>query len=203
MKKRLMTLMAVSLLGISAFILAYKPHNKYNDMVNAAVTIPQTGSGVFIADNLVLTAGHVARLLDTTRVVELSDGNIVNIKSVYIDDRCDVGFLSVDANEPGIVNLGRLPDIGDTVYIVGYMYGKLPISLTKGIVSFVGRNVFNYKDVIQTDAEAAVGSSGSPLYNERGRVIGICVGGPNPGGGASLCENVNKIKEALERYYAQ
>ena len=203
MRKWLVTLMITSLLGIFTFVLAYKPHSKYNDMVNAAVTIPQAGSGVFIADNLVLTAGHVARLLDTTRVVELSDGIKISIQSVYVDDKYDIGFLLVDANEPGIANLGILPDIGDTVYIVGCMYGKLSLSLTKGVVSFVGRNVLDYKNVIQTDAEAAPGSSGSPLYNERGQVIGICVGGPNPGGGVALCENVNKIKEALERYYAQ
>ncbi|GAG70301.1 unnamed protein product, partial [marine sediment metagenome] len=49
-------------------------------------------------------------------------------------------------------------------------------------------------------AEGAHGSSGGPLLNKLGRIIGICVTGPVPGGGVTLCVSVVDIQVALEEY---
>ena len=57
-----------------------------------------------------------------------------------------------------------------------------------------------WKDLLQTDAEGGYGSSGSPLYNSDGDIIGMYVGHVGNGGaGISLCENARSILEAYER----
>ena len=48
-------------------------------------------------------------------------------------------------------------------------------SVTVGVVSFIGRKLFDpsLDDYIQTDAAINFGNSGGPLINARGEVVGI------------------------------
>lgn len=172
-------------------------------MVNASVTIYNDygfGSGVFIYDNVVLTAAHVLQQSDL--VVELNDGTTLKVNDFYIDNEEDVGFIFVDVNELYIAKVSTLyGDIGDTVYLVGTPYDRdLKFTITKGILSHLGRDKWQWRDLLQTDAGSAPGSSGGPLYNSEGDVIGIVVANPDPyGGNVSLCESGKSILEAYER----
>ena len=174
----------------------------YKDMVNASVFITNGygfGSGVFIDDDVIVTAAHVLRQPDL--VVELIDGTILEVDNFYIDDIEDVGFIFVDADELSIAKVIALPgDIGDTVYLVGTPYdADMRFTITKGILSHLNRDYRQWEDLLQTDAEGAPGISGGPLYDSKGRVIGICVGGFASGGGVTLCESGKSILEAYER----
>jgi len=176
--------------------------NKYKDMINASVSIYNNmkfGSGVFIDDNVILTAGHC--LTSNSVKIELSDGTILESSDFYVDDKEDVGFIFVEADEPAIAKVSAYPgEIGDTVYLVGNPYDRLlKFTITKGILSSLDRDMYIWEDLIQTDAEGAPGSSGGPLYDSRGRVIGICVTGYAPGGGVTLCESGKSILEAYEK----
>lgn len=190
------TLLFISLVGFRDIT------NKYNNMVDATVMISDDygfGSGVFIADNVILTAGHV--LTQPNLTVELSDGTILDANDFYIDNEEDVGFIFVDANEICISKISSNQGaVGDIVYLVGVPYYKdLKFTLTKGVLSHLDRDIWDWQDLIQTDAEGAQGSSGSPLYNLDGNIIGIVVTGPNPGGGVTLCESAKSILDAYER----
>ena len=177
----------------------------YENMVDASVMISNDygfGSGVFIDDDVILTAGHV--LIQPDLIIELSDGTILRSSDFYIDDEEDIGFIFVDANELYISKVSSdIGEIGNTVYLVGTPYDKnFKFTLTKGILSHLDRDIYgerDWKDLLQTDAEGAPGSSGSPLYDSTGRVIGIVVTGPNPGGGVTLCESAKSILEAYKR----
>ena len=196
-------LLTVCFLFIAGF--QNRKTNPYKNMVNASVLISNDygfGSGVFIDDDVILTAGHV--LMQPDLVIELSDGTILKSSDFYIDDKEDVGFIFVDADELHIAKVSSdHGTIGDTVYLVGTPYDKnYKFTLTKGILSHLDRDIWgerDWKDLLQTDAEGAPGSSGSPLYDSMGRVIGIVVTGPNPGGGVTLCESAKSILEAYER----
>ncbi len=180
--------------------------NQYKDMVNASVKLYNDfggGSGVFIVDNVVLTAAHVLEDEDSYKI-ELRDGTVLESGDFYLDTDEDVGFIFVDANELSIAKVVRLPvAIGDTVYLVGAPHNKFfKFTLTKGILSHLDRDLpeMGWKDLLQTDAEGGYGSSGGPLYNSNGNLIGMYVGHASKGGiGISLCENAESILEAYQR----
>lgn len=177
--------------------------NTYENMVNASVLILKGGSGVFIDDNVILTAAHVLEDMNICEI-ELNDGTILKSSDFYVDEKEDVGFIFVDANEISIVKVSSLSvEIGDTVYLVGAPHNKLfAFTLTKGIISHLDRDIseFGWRDLLQTDAEGGYGSSGGPLYNSKGDLIGIYVGHAYNGGvGVSLCESAKSILEAYQR----
>jgi len=163
------------------------------------------GSGVFISeDGLILTAGHVAD--GRAEKIILSDSIEYSIIDQWNDSEYDVGFVRIDVNDiceaVYFLNLAEsTPRIGKTVYLCGAPYEKKLFStITKGVVSSIDRDVHDWIETIQVDAEGAPGSSGGPLVDSNGRMIGICVGGPNPGGGVIVCESLEHIREGLERY---
>lgn len=187
-------------------ILANIPSNKslYNNMINSTVLLTNVdgfGSGVFIDDNIILTAGHCLTENNEITVV-LINGKILHSKEIYVDDIEDIGFVVIEADELAISKLSSVQGkIGDTVYLVGSPYDdRLQGTVTKGIISNLDRDMYDHQDLIQTDAEGAPGSSGCPLYDENGKIIGICVAGPNPGGGVTLCEGLKDIKDAYKRF---
>lgn len=179
--------------------------NPYEDMVNASVLIYDDsgrGSGVFIDDNVILTAAHV--LEHPSLEVKLTNGTVLKADDFYIDDKEDVGFIFVDANEISIAKISLLPmQLGDTVFLVGTpFYETFMFSLTKGIISHLDRDIprWNWEDLLQVDANGGPGSSGGPLYNSDGNLVGMYVGHAGDGGvGISLCEDAKSILEAYER----
>jgi serine protease Do len=197
----------VSLLSFAFMGFSNRKIDLYENMVNASVVIYPNGggggSGVFIYDNVVLTAAHV---LDQSNAfnIELANGTVLESDDFYIDTEEDVGFVFVDANELYISKISMLPkNLGDTVYLVGAPFHKFyKFTMTKGIISHLDRDepIWNWKDLLQVDANGGPGSSGGPLYNIKGDIIGIYVGHPYNGGvGIGLCESAESILEAYKR----
>ena len=209
MRKFIVTSLIVVLISwlFFAIYLATFPDDKtniYENMVDASVLILRGGSGVFIDDNIILTAAHVLEDMNICEI-ELNDGTILKSSDFYIDKKEDIGFIFVDANEISIAKILPLSvEVGDTIYLVGAPHNKLfAFTLTKGIVSHLDRDVpeFDWEDLLQTDAEGGYGSSGGPLYNSEGDLIGMYVGHAYDGGaGVSLCESAKSILEAYQRY---
>ena len=175
----------------------------YKNMVDASVRLPGHGSGVFIEDDVILTAAHCLENVKTISI-ELSDGTILKSRDFYRDDKEDVGFIFVKANELYITKVSVLNvHIGDVVYLIGRPFDDIfKFSLTKGILSHLDRNIprWGWKNLLQTDAEGGSGSSGGPLYNSDGNLVGMYVGHSDGGGqGISLCESAKSILEAYER----
>lgn len=197
----------ILLVSLATFALPETSYpNKYENMVNASVVIYDRtggGSGVFIDDDVILTAAHMLKNASFLNI-KLSDGTVLRSNDFYIDKEADIGFIFVDANELCIATVSSVPvRLGDSVYLVGAPQNKLyAFTLTKGIVSHLDRDIPEWKwnDLIQTDAEGGPGSSGGPLYDSDGHLVGMYVGHSNGGGqGISLCENAQNILEAYQR----
>lgn len=158
------------------------------------------GSCVAIDEDLILTAGHC---LDHGELwVEINERKF-DILEQWTSEKYDIGFVRIDGKVP-FVRLATSFGLLDEVYLIGAPYDtKLRNSITKGIVSAFGRNMYGRECLIQVDAEGAPGSSGCPLLNIDGEIIGICVAGPNPGGGVTLCIPVWQVRSALRTYLSR
>jgi S1-C subfamily serine protease len=137
------------------------------------------GSGVVIApDGYVLTNAHVVERSDAPRV-GLRDGRVVEGRVVGRDPSTDLAVLRISADGLIAAELGdsdRLR-VGQLVIAIGNPLG-FQSTITTGVVSALGRSL-NGRDgrpienVIQTDAALNPGSSGGPLVDTHGRVVGI------------------------------
>lgn len=141
---------------------------------------PREGSGsgfVIDADGFILTNHHVVAGADRVTVT-LSDGRALRADIVGTDPAIDVALLRVRAESPlPVAPLGDSDAlrVGEWVSAIGNPLGVYAHSMTVGVVSFLGRKLFDQTldNYIQTDAAISVGNSGGPLINARGEVVGI------------------------------
>ena len=164
------------------------------------------GSGFVVdAEGLVVTNHHVVDGARSVRV-RLSDGRRFDAEVVGSDPATDLALLRLSgAEDLPVVTLGhsRELQIGDWVVAVGNPMG-LDHSATVGIVSGKGRGSLglysdSYIDFLQTDADIAPGSSGGPLFDLHGEVVGIntAVGAGSGPGFAIPIDQAKRIIEQL------
>lgn len=139
------------------------------------------GSGFVMSnDGTVITNHHV---VDGAKHLEarLPDGRTFEADLVGSDPLTDLAVLQLrDASELPTVELGdsAAVRVGDWVVAIGSPMG-LEHSASVGILSGRGRGSLglyegdSYLDFLQTDADIAPGSSGGPLFDLHGRVVGI------------------------------
>ena len=132
------------------------------------------GSGFFIASDRVVTNRHV---IDNAYRAEVHsyNGSVFAVKGVIaVDAEGDLALLRVDAppNQVRPLLLDRTsPQEGESVLVIGNPFG-LEGSVTNGIVSAV-RDIPTFGRIIQITAPISPGSSGSPVVNMQGQVIGV------------------------------
>ncbi|MGA2185442.1 MAG: trypsin-like peptidase domain-containing protein [Bryobacteraceae bacterium] len=137
--------------------------------------LAKAGSGLLVsADGKLLTNYHViAHSKQAT--VRLANGDAYDLVEVIaIDKRKDIAFLKIPAVDLPFVKLGRsnAVEIGHTVYSIGSPLG-LQNTLSQGLVSGI-RDMDGYR-LFQISAPISHGSSGGPVFNINGEVIGIAV----------------------------
>ncbi|MGD0091122.1 MAG: trypsin-like peptidase domain-containing protein [Planctomycetota bacterium] len=140
------------------------------------------GSGVICeSDGYVITNEHVVHGAERIRV-KLWDGRILEAAVCGRDPRSDLAMLRLGGERPpadlpcvALADSSKVA-VGQTVLAFGNPFG-LPNSLTMGVVSAVGRSMPGNSTflghLIQTDAMIDPGNSGGPLFDLRGRLIGI------------------------------
>src|SRR5947207_7843555 len=132
------------------------------------------GSGFFIDIDRVVTNRHVIEGAYRAEI-HSSIGNVYPVKGVLaIDAEGDIALLKVEAppNQVRPLSLDRTsPQEGESVVVIGNPFG-LEGSVTNGIVSAV-RDIPTFGRIIQITAPISPGSSGSPVVNMQGQVIGI------------------------------
>jgi tetratricopeptide (TPR) repeat protein len=132
------------------------------------------GSGFFIDADRIVTNRHV---LDGAHRAEVhsSTGSIFQVKGVLaVDAEGDIALLKIDMPTPPIKPLPldkTSPQEGESVVVIGNPLG-LEGSVTNGIVSAV-RDIPTFGRIIQITAPISAGSSGSPVVNMQGQVIGL------------------------------
>ena len=140
---------------------------------------PRRGAGTgFIIDaaGLILTNHHVVDGADRI-MVRLTDGRNLHATRVGSDPDTDIALIKVESTRP--LPYAALGDsdslrVGEWVVAIGNPLAY-EHTVTVGVVSFIGRKLFDSSldRYIQTDAAINFGNSGGPLINARGEVIGI------------------------------
>ena len=133
------------------------------------------GSGFFVRDNLIATNYHVIEGAARGTAKLVGKFTTYTIEGVTATDKTnDLALLKVTA--PGIkpLPLGNSTDvkIGETVYVAGNPKG-LEGTFSNGIIS--SRRDKNTKERLQMTAPISPGSSGGPVLNSKGEVIGVSV----------------------------
>jgi len=132
------------------------------------------GSGFFVEADRIVTNRHVLEGAFRAEV-HSSSGAVFPVKGVLaVDAEGDIALLKIDAPAAPIRPLPldkTSPQEGESVVVIGNPLG-LEGSVTNGIVSAV-RDIPTFGRIIQITAPISSGSSGSPVVNMQGQVIGI------------------------------
>lgn len=170
----------------------------------------------FIATNMhVVNEGHVL-------TVTLWDGTVYDASLVQKDERADLAVLSIDARNLPVIRWGDASQlrVNQWSFACGNPFGLAnrsgQPSITYGVVSALGRdmtdriaedsNTSYYGNLIETSAAINPGSSGGPLFNIDGEVIGVVTAiqtstGVNEGMGFAIPidTNTRRLLEKLKR----
>jgi tetratricopeptide (TPR) repeat protein len=182
MINQLLKIILLFALAVSAFaqdnlpelVKRIKPSAVAIETFNAKGESLSRGSGFFVSDNTVITNRHVIE--KSSRVeIHLINGKKYSAKGVLaIDGEGDLALLQVDVPlglaKP--LQVEKLtPQEGESLVVIGNPFG-LEGSVSNGIVSAI-REISGYGKIIQITAPISPGSSGSPVVNMRGQVIGV------------------------------
>jgi S1-C subfamily serine protease len=176
--------------------------------------VEESGSGVLIRASghtgvFVLTNNHVVSQARPEQItISLADGRVMRPARVFADPESDVAILSLT----GADNLQTAPlgdsdrvRVGQWVLAIGSPFG-LNQTVTHGIISARERgqvslgSTIRIKDFLQTDAAINPGSSGGPLVNLDGEVIGLNTAIASQSGnnsGVAFSIPVNLVKRVM------
>jgi S1-C subfamily serine protease len=178
--------------------------------------VEESGSGFLIRaagvrETLVLTNNHVISGAAPAQIaVTLADGRLLRPTQIWADPESDVALMRLPGAENApVAALGDSDSarVGQWVLAVGSPFG-LNQTVTHGIISARERgqvslgSTIRIKDFLQTDAAINPGSSGGPLVNLDGEVIGINTAIASPNGnnsGVAFSIPVNLVKRVMKQ----
>lgn len=133
------------------------------------------GSGFFISKaGDIITNYHV--IVGASKIlIKTFDKKIYRVNEIVAENR-NSDIIRIKANIRGdkVNNLflnDTLPEIGEKIIVIGNPHG-LESTVSEGIISAV-RNIPDFGKIIQITAPISKGSSGSPVINMKGKVIGV------------------------------
>ncbi|GAI74434.1 unnamed protein product, partial [marine sediment metagenome] len=143
------------------------------------------GSGFFInPEGYIVTNYHVLKGADSA-IIKTVDNKVYVVKGVIAEDRgADLVMVTTDAPKDSIEYIkisAELPKEGENILVIGSPLG-LEHTVSNGIVSSI-RDIEDFGKLIQITAPISPGSSGGPVVNQKGKVIGVAsyhlIGGEN------------------------
>ena len=139
--------------------------------------ITSSGTGFFVSENgEVITNYHVIK--NCEQIYSTKNNSNYLARVLAVDKRNDLALLGTDLkNVSGIVLDANNPQISESIFALGYPFGKAissSVKITKGIVSALTGLGDDYGR-FQIDAAIQPGSSGGPIINSDGYLVGVTV----------------------------
>jgi serine protease Do len=170
---------------------------------SVAVVFTETGSGsgFLISDNGYLLTNH--HVVGASRIVKLkwADGSETTGQVIRSDPGRDVALIRTDPGARAALGMRHTPvQQGETVFAIGSPLGdRFQNTMSKGIVSAL-RNQQGLT-FIQSDVMVNHGSSGGPLIDDSGQVIGLTASGQMLNGSPVGINFFIPIDDALKTLY--
>jgi serine protease Do len=170
------------------------------------------GSGFIIsADGLIVSNKHVVSDTSAKYKVVIGKDEVVEVKEIYRDPENDLAILRVDKKDLTPVRLGDSDKlkVGQTVIAIGTALGEFRSTVTKGVISGLGRGITagnpfegseRLENVIQTDAAINPGNSGGPLFSSAGEVIGVNVAVTQGAQSIGFALPINLVKDSINNF---
>ena len=157
------------------------------------------GSGFFVSDRLVATNLHVIESAAGGYVKPVGEKGTFRVEgTVGLDSTRDLALLRVqDATRPSLP-LGESESVavGDAVYAAGNPQG-LEGTFSEGIVSGVRK--VGHDTLLQITAPISPGSSGGPVLNQQGAVIGVAMATFTGGQNLNFAVPVSYLRSMIAR----
>lgn len=160
------------------------------------------GSGFFVGDGLVVTNFHVIAGMTDGFVRVIGQERKLAVEGVVAADRAhDLAVLKLREGGPASLPLGRSEglSVADKVYAIGNPHG-LEGTFSEGLVSSIRRK--EGETILQITAPISQGSSGGPVFDDRGRVVGVAVGMIKDGQNLNFAIPVDYLTTLLGRVEA-
>ncbi|MFH1112019.1 MAG: trypsin-like peptidase domain-containing protein [Patescibacteria group bacterium] len=172
------------------------------------------GTGFLVSSNgYIITNKHVVHRNDVNYTVITSTGKEYAGSVLAIDPLFDLAIVKIEGSGFTPVKLGNSDKIriGQTVLAIGNVLSEFRNTVTRGIISGVGRSLTasgggiteTIEGAVQTDASINPGNSGGPLVNLKGEVIGINTAINRSGEALGFAIPINKAKQAFEIFLKQ
>lgn len=170
------------------------------------------GSGFIISkDGLIVTNKHVVSDETASYSVILNDSKTYDLEVLARDPSNDIAICKIKDLDTELkpLTLGNSSSLqlGQTVIAIGNALAEYRNTVTKGIVSGIGRKIIagdgysgeyeTLEDVIQTDAAINLGNSGGPLLNLSGEVIGINTAVSSDGQSIGFAIPIDSVKDSI------
>lgn len=133
------------------------------------------GTGFFInPQGHIVTNYHVIAGAEQA-IIRTQEGRRYPVKRIVAENKeADLVLITADIPAREITPLevtGKMPEVGEKIYAIGHPMG-LEKTVSEGIVSAI-RKLPKLGDIIQITAPISPGSSGGPVFNSSGRIIGV------------------------------
>lgn len=156
------------------------------------------GSGFVVApEGLVATSHHVLEGADRVEVVLQSGDSFEVLHATAADDLRDLVLLRIDTFELPAATLGHSGEVavGEPVVAIGSPLG-LAGTVSDGLVS--AKREMGGRSVLQISAPISKGSSGGPVFDARGRIVGVLAGYMRRGQNVNFAVPVEGVRALLE-----
>lgn len=161
----------------------------------------KVGTGFILHENgLIATNLHVIEGESNVRVRLYKDQTEYKATSIAAYDKShDLALIRISANRKlPTIQLGdsSIVSAGDQVYAIGNPLGVFDYSITDGLISAV-RPITEELTILQISAAISQGSSGGPLFNQYGEVIGVTTAIITQGQAINLAVPANYLRPLL------
>lgn len=161
------------------------------------------------SDGMIVTNRHVVNQENVDVTVVFTDKTEHVAKVLAIDPVYDLAVIKIEGKDLPVLTLGDSDSIklGQTVIAIGNALGKFQNTVTKGVVSGIGRSIIagdnaglteQIDEAIQTDAAINEGNSGGPLINLAGQVVGINTAMSQEGQLVGFAIPINTAKQVID-----